>query len=92
MVIADAPRLTLDTVDITDSDRYRDDGYPWAEWDLLRQEAPVYWYQRPGYEPFWAITKHADIRFISSHPELFSNAQMLRLNTAKKLGTAQRQP
>ena len=90
MVIADAPRLTLDTVDITDSDRYRDDGYPWAEWDLLRQEAPVYWYQRPGYEPFWAITKHADIRFISSHPELFSNAQMLRLNTAKKLGTAQR--
>ena len=43
-----------------------------------------------GYEPFWAITKHADIRFISSHPELFSNAQMLRLNTAKKLGTAQR--
>ncbi len=90
MVIADAPALTLDTVDITDSDRYRDDGYPWAEWDLLRREAPVYWYQRPEYEPFWAITKHADIRFISSHPELFSNKQMLRLNTAKKLGTAQR--
>ena len=90
MVTAEAPRLTLDTVDITDSDRYRDHGYPWAEWDLLRREAPVYWYQRPQYEPFWAITKHADIRFISSHPELFSNTQMLRLNTAKKLGTAQR--
>ena len=90
MVIAEAPTLTLDTVDVTDSDRYRDEGYPWAEWDLLRQEAPVYWYQRPEYEPFWAITKHADIRFISSHPELFSNQQMLRLNTAKKLGTAQR--
>ena len=90
MVTTDAPRLTLDTVDITDSDRYRDEGYPWAEWDLLRREAPVYWYQRPEYEPFWAITKHADIRFISSHPELFSNKQMLRLNTAKKLGTAQR--
>ena len=90
MVIADLPGLTLDSVDITDSDRYRDDGYPWAEWDLLRREAPVYWYQRPEYEPFWAITKHADIRFISSHPELFSNTQMLRLNTARKLGTAQR--
>ena len=90
MVIADPPALTVDTVDITDSDRYRDEGYPWAEWDLLRREAPVYWYQRPEYEPFWAITKHADIRFISSHPELFSNKQMLRLNTAKKLGTAQR--
>ena len=90
MVTAAAPGLTLETVDITDSDRYRDVGYPWAEWDLLRREAPVYWYQRPEYEPFWAITKHADIRFISSHPELFSNRQMLRLNTAKKLGTAQR--
>ena len=90
MVTAEAPKLTLDTVDITNSDRYRDEGYPWAEWDLLRREAPVYWYQRPEYEPFWAITKHADIRYISSHPELFSNKQMLRLNTARKLGTAQR--
>ena len=89
MVTTDAPRLTLDTLDITDSDRYRDHGYPWAEWDLLRREAPVYWYQRPGFEPFWAITKHADIRFISAHPELFSNSQMLRLNTAEKLGQQQ---
>ncbi len=91
MVVAEAPALTVDTVDITDSDRYRDVGYPWAEWDLLRREAPVYWYQRPSYEPFWAITKHADIRYISSHPELFSNKQMLRLNQASKLGTAARQ-
>ncbi len=67
MVLAETHGLTLDTVDITDSDRYRDDGYPWAEWDVLRRDAPVYWYQRPGFEPFWAITKHADIRFISAH-------------------------
>ena len=82
--------LTVDAVDITDADRYRDYGYPWAEWDILRREAPVYWYQRPGFEPFWAITKHEDIRYISSHPELFSNTQMLRLNTAEKLGSADR--
>ncbi|MCY3571735.1 MAG: cytochrome P450 [Chloroflexi bacterium] len=85
MVLAESARLTVETVDITDSDRYRDHGYPWAEWDLLRREAPVYWYQRPGFEPFWAITRHSDIRFISAHPELFSNSQMLRLNTAEKL-------
>ena len=89
MVTTEAPRLSLDTLDITDSDRYRDFGYPWAEWDLLRREAPVFWYQRPGFEPFWAITKHADIRFISAHPELFSNSQMLRLNTAQKLAQQQ---
>ena len=91
MVTAEAPSLSVDTVDITDADRYRDYGYPWAEWDLLRREAPVYWYQRPGFEPFWAITKHSDIRYISAHPELFSNTQMLRLNTARKLGNAQKQ-
>ena len=37
MVLAESPGLTLDTVDITDSVRYRDHGYPWAEWDLLRR-------------------------------------------------------
>ncbi len=91
MVIAEPEQLTVESVDITDSDRYRDHGYPWAEWDVLRRDAPIYWYQRPGFEPFWAITRHADIRFISAHPELFSNAQMLRLNTARKLGSADRQ-
>ena len=91
MVIAELEQLTVDTLDITNADRYRDHGYPWAEWDLLRRDAPIYWYQRPGFEPFWAITRHADVRFISAHPELFSNAQMLRLNTARKLGSADRQ-
>ena len=67
MVLAETLGLTLDTVDITDSDRYRDHGYPWAEWDLLRREAPLYWYQRPGFEPFWAIARHADIRSVSAH-------------------------
>jgi cholest-4-en-3-one 26-monooxygenase len=54
-------------------------GYPWREWDLLRREAPVYWYERPGFEPFWAITKYADIQHISKNPQTFSNRQRLRL-------------
>jgi cholest-4-en-3-one 26-monooxygenase len=36
-------RLTLENLDITDTARYVERGYPWAEWDLLRREAPVYW-------------------------------------------------
>ncbi|HEX6030327.1 MAG TPA: cytochrome P450 [Tepidiformaceae bacterium] len=71
--------LTLGTIDITDTDLYVQRGYPWREWDLLRREAPVYWYERPGFEPFWAITKYADIQFISKRPEVFSNRQRLRL-------------
>src|SRR5438105_10487592 len=71
--------ITLDNLDITDTDLYVKRGYPWQEWDLLRREAPVYWYERPGFEPFWAITKYADIQTISKNPQIFSNAQRLRL-------------
>jgi cholest-4-en-3-one 26-monooxygenase len=74
-------RITLDTLDITDTARYVERGYPWQEWDLLRREAPVYWYERPGFEPFWAITKHEDIGWVSRNPQLFSNAQRLRLDS-----------
>ena len=90
MVTAELPQLSLDTLDITDTDLYVRDGYPWAAWDLLRREAPVYWYQRPRFEPFWAITKHEDVRFISSHPELFSNAQLLRMNDTESIGIGER--
>ena len=75
----DREQITLQNLDITDTDLYVERGYPWKEWDLLRREAPVFWYERPGFEPFWAITKYHDIQFISKNPELFSNAQRLRL-------------
>ena len=78
-IAATPTELTLDTLDITTTALYVERGYPWREWDLLRREAPVYWYERPGFEPFWAITKYHDIAFISRNPDLFSNRQRLRL-------------
>ncbi|HEY7293835.1 MAG TPA: cytochrome P450 [Dehalococcoidia bacterium] len=78
MVQLETP-ITLDTLDITDTSLYVTRGYPWREWDLLRREAPVYWYQRPGFEPFWALTKYEDIAWVSRNPDLFSNTQRLRL-------------
>ena len=42
------------------------------------------------FEPFWAVTKHADIRYISSHPELFSNTQILRINDTESIGIGER--
>ena len=90
MVMAETQPLTLDTLDITNTELYVQHGYPWEAWDLLRREAPVYWYQRPRFEPFWAITRHADIRFISSHPELFSNTQILRMNDTESIGILER--
>lgn len=40
----------------------------------LRANAPVSWVDVPGYRPFWAITKHADIMEIERDNTLFTNA------------------
>jgi cholest-4-en-3-one 26-monooxygenase len=69
--------LTLDAVDIVNPDLYVQRGYPHAEWALLRREAPIYYYQRPNVDPFWAVTRHADIVNISRQPALFKSIQRL---------------
>ena len=50
------PALTLENLDIINPDLYVQRGYPYEEWALLRKEAPVFRYERPAVEPFWAIT------------------------------------
>ncbi len=67
------PAVSFDEIDIHSTDRYRDHGYPWADWDLLRAEAPVFWYERDDIEPFWAITRYEDIHWVSSNDKLFIN-------------------
>ncbi|OIK05987.1 cytochrome P450 [Streptomyces monashensis] len=74
--------LSLDTLDITDEQAYATGGYPYAEWDLLRREAPVFWYVRPGFEPFWVVTKHEDIAWVSRNTKVFSSAQRVTVDTA----------
>lgn len=65
--------LRLDDVDIHTTARYERQGYPWAEWDLLRETAPCYWYERDGIAPFWAITRHADVKAIGGDTARFIN-------------------
>ena len=70
--------LRLDEIEIIHPDHYVTNGYPHAEWSLLRREAPVYWFDRTEGEPFWAITRHEDITFIGKRPEQFlSNPQLV---------------
>jgi cytochrome P450 len=73
--------LSLDTLDIHSTDLYVSRGYPWKEWDLLRREAPVHWYEREGIDPFYAITRHADVLKVSKHSEVFVNSRRLRLQS-----------
>jgi cholest-4-en-3-one 26-monooxygenase len=47
----------------------------------LRRHDPVFWYDRSNVDPFWAITKHADIIAIGKQPEAFLNAPRLAVFT-----------
>jgi cholest-4-en-3-one 26-monooxygenase len=71
--------MVVDPLDLVDPARYARRGYPHDVWTQLRADAPVAYMDPPGYEPFWAITKHADILQIASQPSRFSSAQGITL-------------
>ncbi|MEV8479314.1 cytochrome P450 [Streptomyces sp. NPDC051173] len=69
--------------DLTDPGLY-EQRVPLPEFAALRRTAPVWWNAQPhgvaGFDDdgYWAVTRYADVREVSTHPELFSAA----LNTA----------
>jgi len=68
-------------LDIVTSEHFEANGYPHAEWTWLRQHAPVFWYERDNVDPFWAITKHADIIAIGKDPDRFLNGPRMAVFT-----------
>ena len=66
-------RFDLDKIDIHTPQRYASQGFPWQEWAQLRNEAPVFWYERDDIEPFWAVTRHADVLTVSENSKIFIN-------------------
>jgi cytochrome P450 len=58
---------------LLDPSRYGENGPPHELFGRLRAESPVHWCEMEKIESFWAITRHEDIRTISSHPEVFIN-------------------
>ncbi|MGH9137545.1 MAG: cytochrome P450 [Acidimicrobiales bacterium] len=74
--------LALENVDVRDlvnPERYAA-GRPHDVWAALRHHSPVHWCELDGFAPFWAVTRHADVRHISTHPDLFSSAGRLIVN------------
>ena len=64
----------IEQVDVISAKIYGEHGYPHEAWRRLRAEAPVSKLAPPGYRPFWAITKHADIIEVSKQPAKFQSA------------------
>jgi cytochrome P450 len=60
-----------DGFELIDSAPYGDQGAPHDTFTKLRAESPVHYCEPEGYNPFWAITRHADICTISRQPDKF---------------------
>jgi cholest-4-en-3-one 26-monooxygenase len=78
--------------DFTDPDLLQS-RVPHPEFARMRQTAPVWWCAQPkgisGFddEGYWAVTRHADVKYVSTHPELFSsytNTAVIRFNESIK--------
>ncbi len=67
--------IDIDAADLILPARYGERGIPHDAWTQLRREAPVFRCETEGYDPFYAITRHADIMEISSNPRIFSNIE-----------------
>jgi cholest-4-en-3-one 26-monooxygenase len=74
----------VDPLELVDASRYGKRGYPHDVWTRLRREAPVAWFEPPGFQPFWALTRHADIQHVAAQPARFSSAQGITLLRANE--------
>lgn len=80
--------MTVRTIDdaakmFADPSAYTDETTFHAALTHLRANAPVSWVEVPGYKPFWAITKHADIMAIERANDLFTNSPRPVLMTSE---------
>lgn len=57
-----------------DPDRFATHGYPHDVWTRMRAETPVAWHDDGIREPFWAITRYADITAVGKDSDNFLNA------------------
>jgi len=69
-------------VDVLDRVFYRDP-FPVYEW--LRAERPIYW---DDANELWVLSRHADVAYVSTHPDLFCSGQGIRPIGALNLSLA----
>ncbi|MGC6439382.1 MAG: cytochrome P450 [Candidatus Puniceispirillaceae bacterium] len=66
-------------LNIADHDSFSH-GVPHASFARLRADDPVHWTTPlDGMKSFWSLTRHADIQFANSKPDIFSSAQGIRI-------------
>ena len=71
--------IPLDELDVIGPDGYAANGYPHEAWRRLRRESPIHWFDLHGGVGFWAVTRRADIVWISKQPTRFVNGPRLAI-------------
>jgi cholest-4-en-3-one 26-monooxygenase len=64
--------MQLSDVNLCDPDIFQR-GVPHDMFRLLRREAPVFWQEDMDGHGFWSVTKYADVKTVSTQPNLFSS-------------------
>jgi cholest-4-en-3-one 26-monooxygenase len=70
--LATTERADLDEIDLTDASVW-ERGAPHEWLDRLRAEDPVHWHKEADGTGFWALTRHDDVRQVSTSPGEFSS-------------------
>lgn len=78
------PTVALDEVNFWDLDLFVH-GDPHAVWQRLRVEAPVWWHDRPGGEPFWSVTRYEDAKRVLGDANGFSSADGIKVRSDAEL-------
>jgi cholest-4-en-3-one 26-monooxygenase len=65
---------SLDEIDFWDLDMFTE-GDPHLAWSLLRREAPVWYHDRDGGEPFWCVTRYEDVHAVHADPRRFGSQE-----------------
>jgi cytochrome P450 len=65
---------------VIDPDLYEARGYPHELWTELRRDAPLCRVECEQTQPFWTVTRHEDIAWVSRQPKRFVNAPRLVVN------------
>jgi cytochrome P450 len=85
MTAGEAGMVFVDPAAYADEDRFH------GACTVLRREAPVHRVEHPQFNPFYAVTRYADVLEVESHPDVFTNAPrgILQVAEADRLREAQ---
>ncbi|MFE0209010.1 cytochrome P450 [Streptomyces sp. NPDC058985] len=71
----------LPDINLVDPELYSS-GDPFAQWQWLRANAPVYWHPPADLPGFWVLTRYEDVRTAYQDSETFSSANGILLRPA----------